>query len=129
MEETMNNLARHLYGQAHRPGKPSRRKFPHLLAAKFAFIALFAQGVAANAAEVKVMAGVAMAGVIGELGPQFERATGHKIVIKYGPGGTLNRQIDAGEAFDLAIIASERVDNLIKQGKIAADSRVGIVRV
>ena len=125
----MNNLVRHLSGEEYGPGKPSRRKLLHLLAAKFAFIALLAQGVAANAAEVKVMAGVAMTGVFAELGPQFERATGHKIVIQYGPGGTLKRQIDAGEAFDLAIIASERVDDLIKQGKIAADSRVGIVRV
>jgi molybdate transport system substrate-binding protein len=129
MEETMKNLVRDLSGPEHRPGKPSRRKFPHLLAANFAFIALLAQGVAADAADVKVLAGAAMTGVFEELGPQFERATGHKIVIQYGPGGTLRRQIEAGEAFDLAIIASERVDDLIKQGKIAADSRVEIVRV
>ena len=50
-------------------------------AARLGFIALLGQGVAAMAAEVKVMAGAAMPGVIGELGPQFERATGHKIVI------------------------------------------------
>jgi molybdate transport system substrate-binding protein len=129
MEETMKNLVRDLSGPEHRPGKPSRRQFPHLLAANFAFIALLAQGVAADAADVKVLAGAAMTGVFEELGPQFERATGHKIVIQYGPGGTLRRQIEAGEAFDLAIIASERVDDLIKQGKIAADSRVEIVRV
>ena len=59
---------------------------PLAAAAKFGFIALLAQGVAANAAEVKVMAGAAMPGVIGELGPQFERATGHKIVIQYAAG-------------------------------------------
>jgi molybdate transport system substrate-binding protein len=129
MEEAMNNLVSHLSGQEYGPGKPSRRKFLHLLAAKFAFIALFAQGVAANAAEVKVMAGVAMIGVIGELGPQFERATGHKIVIQYAPGLSVKRQIEAGEAFDLVIIGSDVVDDLIKQGKIAGDSRVEIVRV
>jgi molybdate transport system substrate-binding protein len=129
MEETMNDLASHLSGQEYGPGKPSRRKFLDLLAAIFGFIALVGQGVAAMAAEVKVMAGVAMSGVIGELGPQFERATGHKIVIQYGPGATLRRQIEAGEAFDLAIVASERVDDLIKQGKIAGDTRMDIVRV
>jgi molybdate transport system substrate-binding protein len=98
-------------------------------AAKFGFIALLAQGVTANAAEVKVMAGVAMRGAIGELGPQFERATGHKIVIQYGPGLSVKRQIEAGEAFDLVIIGSDVVDDLIKQGKIAPDTRVDIVRV
>ena len=102
---------------------------PIAAAAKFGFIALLAQGVAANAAEVKVMAGAAMPGVIGELGPQFERATGYKIVIQYAAGGALKRQIEDGEAFDLVIIASERVDELIKQGKIAGDTRVDIVRV
>ena len=125
----MKNLVSHLAGQEYGPGRPSRRKFLHLLAAKFGFIALLAQGVAANAAEVKVLAGAVMPGVFAELGPQFERITGHKIVIQYGPGAALRRQIEAGEAFDLAIIASERVDDLIKQGKIAGDTRMDIVRV
>jgi len=129
MEETVKNLVSHLAGQEYGPGRPSRRKFLHLLAAKFGFIALLAQGVAANAAEVKVLAGAVMPGVFAELGPQFERITGHKIVIQYGPGAALRRQIEAGEAFDLAIIASERVDDLIKQGKIAGDTRMDIVRV
>ena len=114
----MNNLVSQLSGQEYGPGKRSRRKFLHPLAAIFGF-ALLGQGVAANAAEVKVMAGVAMTGVIGELGPQFERATGHKIVIQYAPGLSVKRQIEAGEVFDLVIIGSDVVDDLIKQGKIA----------
>ena len=128
MEETMDNLVSHLAGQEHGPGKPSLRKFLLLLAAKFGFIALLAQGVAANAAEVKVLAGAAMRGAFGELVPQFERATGHKIVIEYGGGGALRKQIEAGEAFDLVIIDSAEVDDLIKQGKIAGDTRADIVR-
>jgi molybdate transport system substrate-binding protein len=129
MEETVKNLVSHLAGQEYGRGRPSRRKFLHLLAAKFGFIALLAQGAPAMAAEVKVLAGAVMPGVFAELGPQFERVTGHKIVIQYAPGAALRRQIEAGEAFDLAIIASERVDDLIKQGKIAGDTRVDIVRV
>jgi molybdate transport system substrate-binding protein len=102
---------------------------PLAAAAKFGFIALLGQGVAANAAEVKVWAGAVMPGVFAQLGPQFERATGHKIVIQYGGGGTLKKQIEAGEAFDLVIIDSAEVDDLIKQGKIAGDTRADIVRV
>ena len=101
---------------------------PLATAAKFGLIALLAQGVAANAAEVKVMAGAGMSGAFGELVPQFERATGHKIVILYGAGATFKKQIEAGEAFDLVIIDSGEVDDLIKQGKIAGDTRVDIVR-
>ena len=125
----MNNLVSHLSGQEYGPGNPSRRKILHLLAAKFGVIALLAQGVAANAAEVKVLAGAVMPGVFAELGPQFERATGHKIVVQYAPGLSVKRQIEAGEAFDLVIIGSDVVDDLIKQGKIAGDTRVDIVRV
>jgi molybdate transport system substrate-binding protein len=104
------------------------RTGPLAAAAKFAFIALLAQGVAANAAEVKVMSGAAMRGAFGELLPQFERATGHKIVIEYGAGTTFRKQIEAGEAFDLVIIDSSAVDELIKQGKITGDTRADIVR-
>lgn len=89
---------------------------------------LLAQGVVANAAEVKVMAGRALAGVIGELGPQFERATGHKLVMQYGLSRTFKRQIDAGEVFDLVILSTETMDQLAKQGKIAAGPRAEIAR-
>src|SRR5947209_14348971 len=97
-------------------------------AAKFALVALLAQSATTNAAEVKVIAGAGMRGAFEELVPQFERATGHKIVIQYGGGGALRKQIEAGEAFDLVIIDSAEFDNLIKQGKIAVDTRMDIVR-
>jgi molybdate transport system substrate-binding protein len=105
------------------------RTAPLATAATFGFIALLAHGVAAMAAEVKVVAGGGMAGAFGELIPQFERATGHKISIQDGGGAALRKQIEAGEAFDLAIIDSHEVDDLITQGKIARDTRVDIVRV
>jgi molybdate transport system substrate-binding protein len=97
-------------------------------AATFGFIALLGQSVAANATEVKVMSGAAMRGAFGEIVPQFERATGHKVVIEYGAGTTFRKQIEAGETFDLVIIDSTEVDELIKQGKIAGDTRADIVR-
>ncbi|MBI2369074.1 MAG: substrate-binding domain-containing protein [Candidatus Rokubacteria bacterium] len=98
-------------------------------AAKIGFVLLLAQGVAAEAAEVKVIAGAAMSGVIGELGPQFERTTGHKLVIQYGLAPALKRQIEAGEAFDLVILSRAPMDDLTKQGKIAAGTRAEIAQV
>lgn len=102
---------------------------PLAAAAKLGIIALLTQGVAATAAEVKLMAGAAMSGAFGELVPQFEHATGHKIIIQYGSTGTFIKQIEAGETFDLVIIGSDGVDALIKQGKIAGDTRMDIARV
>ncbi len=92
------------------------------------FVLLCAQGQAANAAELKVMAGAAMSGLLGELGPQFERATGHTLVIEYGLGPALKRQIEAGATFDLVILSRALIDDLIKQGKIAAATRAEIAR-
>ena len=100
----------------------------HATIATFGLIVFLAQGAAAIAAEVKVMAGAAMRGAFGELVPQFERATGHKIAIEYGAGTTFRKQIEAGETFDLVMIDSAEVDELIKQGKIAGDTRADIVR-
>jgi molybdate transport system substrate-binding protein len=128
MEKTVKNLSSHCAGKEHRRGRPFRRKYLHLLAAKFGLIALLAQGVDANAAEVKVMAGAAMRGAFGELIPQFERASGHKIAIEYGAGTAFRKQIEGGEAFDLVIIDTSEVNELIKQGKIAGDTRQDIVR-
>ena len=92
------------------------------------FTMLLTQGAAATAAEVNVMAGNALAGVIGELGPQFERATGHKLVMQYGLSRTFKPKIEAGEAIDLIILSLETIDDLAKQGKVAAGTRADIAR-
>ena len=97
-------------------------------AAEIGFVLLLLQGVAANAAEVKVIAGSAISGVMGELGPQFERKTGHKLAIQYGLAPALKRQIEGGEAFDLVILSPGPIDDLAKQGKLAVDTRTEIAR-
>ena len=73
-------------------------------AAKIGLMILLAQGLVAEAAEVKVMSANPMTEVMKELGPQFERATGHKLVIQYEVAGVVKRRIDAGEAYDVAIL-------------------------
>ena len=98
-----------------------------LAAAKIGFIILLAQGLSAQAAEVKVITGVAMSAVMGELGPQFERTTSHKLVIWYGNTVTIRRRLEAGDAFDLYVGGG--MAQLVKQGKIAADTRTEIARV
>jgi len=101
---------------------------PFLAAAKIGFALLLVQGLAAEAAEVKVIAGFAMRPVMEELGPQFERAAGHKLVIWYGNVTTIRRRMAAGEAFDLATFGNASLDEYTKQGKIAADTHTPIAR-
>src|ERR1700685_1011776 len=61
---------------------------------------------AAQAAEIKVLASTAVETTLGELGPQFEKATGNKVDITFGPGSSLNDKINQGAAFDVTILAA-----------------------
>ena len=86
------------------------------------------QNSTAAAAEIKVMSSPPLRCVIQELGPQFERATGHKLVVKIEAVADLKRQIDAGDTFDVAILTPVLIDALIKDGKIARGSHADIAR-
>jgi molybdate transport system substrate-binding protein len=90
---------------------------------------VLAQTGVASAAEIKVLCSNGIKAVVEELVPQFERATKHKVVVTYGLAAVLKRQIDAGERFDVAILTPQAIDDAIKGGKIAADTRTTIARV
>jgi molybdate transport system substrate-binding protein len=81
-----------------------------------------------RAAEIKVLASNGVRGALEELAPAFERETGHKLVISFGLAVALKRQIEGGEAFDLAILPVAGIDDLAKQGKVDAASRAPIAR-
>ena len=82
----------------------------------------------ANAAEVKVLITTAMKAAIDELGPAFEKAAGHTLRITYGPSGALAKRIAGGEAADLVVVAGG-IDDLVKAGRVRADSPRDIARV
>jgi molybdate transport system substrate-binding protein len=50
-------------------------------AATIAFVILLARAGVASAAEIKVLSPAGFRPVLNELGPQFERSSGHKLVI------------------------------------------------
>jgi molybdate transport system substrate-binding protein len=87
---------------------------------------LFVQGFAADAVEVKLKVADPLTAAISELGPQFERDTGYKLITKFTPGPVVKRDIDAGEAFDFAISITPLIDALIKEGKIVAGTRADV---
>jgi molybdate transport system substrate-binding protein len=89
---------------------------------------LLAQGVVAEAVEIKVLFSSALRHAMNELGPQFERAAGHKLVMKFDVVSVVKRQIDAGEGFDVAILNTPVMDDLVKTGKVAADTRADVAR-
>src|SRR5258708_17252626 len=81
-----------------------------------------------RAAEIKVLASNGVRGALEELAPAFERETGNKLVISFGLAAALKRQIESGEAFDLAILTSAGIEDLAKHGKVDGASRASIAR-
>jgi len=80
-------------------------------------------GVGAVAAEIKLIASPGVRAVVNELIPQFEKTTGHIVNRDFAVIAVLKRRIDAGETFDVVIPGPELIDELITQGKVAADAR------
>jgi molybdate transport system substrate-binding protein len=99
-----------------------------ILTASIAAGAALALSNPATAAEVNVLASLAIKPVIEAIGPSFERASGHKLVARFELTPAVKRQIEAGAAYDVAIANPPHIADLIKQGKIVAESRTDIAR-
>jgi molybdate transport system substrate-binding protein len=88
---------------------------------------------AAGAAEVRVMISGGLTAAYQALVPEFEKATGNKVITAYGPsmGTTVNAipvRLARGEPADVLILVGYALDDLVKQGKATADSKVDLVR-
>lgn len=81
----------------------------------------------ADASEIKV-ASIPFKGPLDEIAPRFERATGHKLAIRYAPSAPLRKQIEDGKPFDVALIFPNIIEDLITKGKVAAGTRTDIAR-
>lgn len=80
----------------------------------------------ANAAEIKVISSNALKTVLQELAPAFEKATEHKLVFTWGAAVPLKAQIEKGEAFDVTVLTTAAIDDLIKQRKLVAATRTNL---
>jgi molybdate transport system substrate-binding protein len=69
-----------------------------------------------------------MKGTMEELQPQCEKAVGRSLAIQFGSTASLKKRIEMGEAFDVTIITTEAIGDLIKEGKLAGASRVDVGR-
>jgi molybdate transport system substrate-binding protein len=82
----------------------------------------------AHAAEIKVLSGNGAKAAISELAAGFERASGHKVSIRFEVNTGVKRRIEGGEQFDVAILNPPVLDALIREGRIAGETRAVIGR-
>jgi molybdate transport system substrate-binding protein len=80
------------------------------------------------AGEVTVLSSIATKEAYLVLVPQFERASGQKVTTTWAGTVEIMKRIPGGEVHDLIIVSSTELDELIKQGKIAAGSRLDIAK-
>jgi molybdate transport system substrate-binding protein len=84
-------------------------------------------------AEIRVVSSGGLSAAFRELAPQFERASGHRLVLGWGPSmGTTENAIPVrfrrGETMDVVIMVGSALGKLVEEGKVDAGSRVDLAR-
>ena len=87
-----------------------------------------ASGVAASAAEIKVLTSNGTSAIVRAIGDAFTRQTGHTLTIKVDVAVLLQKEIEAGETFDIAVLTRGAVDALVASGAIDPATRTDIAR-
>lgn len=97
-------------------------------AANIGFMFLLVGGIAAEAAEIKVLSAGAFRQVMEDLGPKFERASGHKLAITFGNLGAIVKRVRGGETADVVIIPKLGIDGFVRDDKATAGNVTVVAR-
>jgi molybdate transport system substrate-binding protein len=81
-----------------------------------------------RAAELRVLAGGSMTASLKELGPRFERATGHKLNIEFASTPVLIKLATSGP-FDVGIVPQDVMQDAAARAAFAAGPTIDIARV
>jgi molybdate transport system substrate-binding protein len=82
----------------------------------------------ADAAEVKLLSAAAMQSVLKETVTDFERSSGHRLIIAYDTIGGIDRRLRNGEVHDVVIGSSLIMPPLAENGRIDLNSLVDVSR-
>jgi molybdate transport system substrate-binding protein len=118
------------YGSRRSPG---RRLSRNLFTATLAIISLLglvlAMSPTAKAAELQMIAGGSMTGPLKQIVPQFERETGHKLVIHFDSTPNLIKQATSGAPLDLAVVPVDMFKDPAAKARFVAGPTIDIARV
>src|ERR671919_1486127 len=99
---------------------------------RLSVLALLVSG-SASAAELHVMISAGFYSVYAELGPVFERASGHRLITTRGPSmgdspEAIPTRLARGETADVLILDGGAADELATRGFVRAGSKVDLAR-
>jgi molybdate transport system substrate-binding protein len=100
-----------------------RKAFATLAAALVALA-----GGSARAEEIHLLSAASMQTVFKEILGDFERSSGHKVVVGYSTMGAITGRVAGGEQADLVISSPASISSLVVQGKIASGSELLIAK-
>jgi molybdate transport system substrate-binding protein len=78
--------------------------------------------------KLKVFCARSMIHAVTELADQFMRETGHQLDITFGPVGTLQKKLAAGETTDVLILGQPAMEMMEQQGCFVAGTRTNVSR-
>src|SRR5215470_8987976 len=83
---------------------------------------------AGSASELKLIAGGSLAPLFRELGPQFEKASGHTLSIHFDSTPNIIKRINEGTPFDAVVVPADVFKDAAAKSKLS-DPAVNIARV
>jgi molybdate transport system substrate-binding protein len=99
----------------------------HLLFACASSLAFFTGH--AHAADIKVLTAGAFKPVVSAIVADFEKQSGHKVIVENDTAGALVKRIEGGEAFDLVVLTPAALETLAKAGKVTSGAATRLARV
>ena len=97
-------------------------------AAAASALALLLLGAQADAAEIRLLSAAAMQSVFKETVADFERGSGHGLIITYDTIGGVEKRLRNGEAYDAVVGSSLIMPSLTQQGRIDSRSLLEVCR-
>ncbi len=95
----------------------------------FGSLLVLASASAVQAAELQVIAGGGIAAALNEIAVLFERASGHKVVIRYGTAPELIKMAASDIRFDLGVAPQDVWTDAAARAQLAPGPRPDVARV
>jgi len=105
-------------------------RFGHFAKLTVLTTALLTAAVPADAADIRLLSAAAMQTVFNGIAADFERTSGHKLLITYATMGAITqRMLLGGETANLVVGSTESITSLVNAGRIRPHSQLTICRV
>jgi molybdate transport system substrate-binding protein len=101
----------------------------YVCVAALASLILFGLQNPIGAAEIRLLSAASIQEVFKEIIGDFERTSGHKMIIHYSTMGGITDRMRGGEEADLVISSAQSIGTLLDEGKIEAASQIRISKV